>query len=47
MTIMQDEIAAIVWLHKDFNEGYDAAAAIMELVQARIEALKGTNKCGK
>ena len=43
MTNMRDEIAAIVWLHKDYNEGYDAADAIMELMQARIEALKGTN----
>ena len=39
MTNMRDEIAAIVWLHKDYSEGYDAADAIMELVQARIDKL--------
>ena len=44
MTNMRDQIAAIVWLHKDYSEGYDAADAIMELVKARIEALKGKDK---
>ena len=40
MTDMRDEIAAIVWLHKDYSEGYDAADAIMELVQARTDKLE-------
>ena len=37
MNSLRDEIAAIVWLHKDYSEGYDAADAIMELVQPRID----------
>ena len=37
MTNMRNEIAAIVWLHKDYSQGYDAADAIMELVQAHID----------
>ena len=40
MTNMRDQIATIVWIHKDYSEGYAAADAIMKLVQARIEALK-------
>ena len=32
MTDLRDQIATIVWLHKDYSEGYDAADAIMELV---------------
>lgn len=39
MTDLRDQIATIVWLHKDYSEGYDAADAIMELVQARIDKL--------
>lgn len=39
MTDLRDQIATIVWLHKDYSEGYDAADAIMELVQARTDEL--------
>ena len=39
MTDLRDQIATKVWLHKDYSEGYDAADAIMELVQARIDKL--------
>jgi hypothetical protein len=37
---MRDQIATIVWIHKDYNEGYAAADAIMKLVQARIDKLE-------
>ena len=39
MTDLRDQIATKVWLHKDYSEGYDAADAIMELVQARTDEL--------
>ena len=31
MTNMRNEIAAIVWLHKDYSEGYNAEARIDKL----------------
>ena len=48
MNSLRDQIATIVWLHKD----YDAADAIMELVQARIDTLEEalgdvTDACGE
>jgi hypothetical protein len=53
---MRDEIADIVWLHKDYDEGRAAADAIMVLVLSDVDglllllnevtsaALEGTNK---
>ena len=39
MTNMRNQIADIVWLHKDYNEGRAAADAIMMLVVSDADGL--------